>query len=84
MAYGYDYKKPYGYKAKPQQSKPRKKKAVKPPVKKVVEPPKKKVVELPIATRNCYIGGKELVKGKPVTGLSANQIKSLKKRGLLK
>ena len=67
---------PYGYKDKPQQSKPRKKKAVKPPQKKVVEPPK--------ATRNCYVGDKELVKGEPVTGLSANLIKSLKKRGLLK
>ena len=82
---------PYGW-DKPQQPKSRKKKPVKPPVKKavktpvkkVVEPPKKKVVELPIATRNCYVGSKELVKGLPVAGLSASQIKSLKKRGLLK
>jgi len=82
MAYD-DYKKPYGYEAKPQQSKPRKKKAVNPP-KKVVEPPKPKVVELPIATRNFRIGDKELVKGEPVTGLSENTVKSLKKRGLVK
>jgi len=53
---------------KPQPSKPRKEKAV--------EPLK--------AARNCRIGGKELVKGEPVTGLSEKQIKLLKKRGLLK
>jgi len=59
---------PYGNWSEPQPSKPRKKK--------VVEPPK--------ATRTCRVGDKELVKGLPVTGLSAKVLKNLKKRGLVK
>ena len=78
MAYD-NYKYPgfsYGEKKKPQPSKPREKKAIEPLVKKVVEPL--------IATRDCYVGDKELVTGEPVTGLPENVIKSLKKRGLVK